>query len=88
MSDIKSPDGKKLVFAPGCFDEFDGTQEELDQMVAEITKMFSNGELLEKSSPVDMDSLMEELSEEEVIKLLESFSDIEEGNITDNRTLQ
>ena len=76
------------MFAPGCFDEFDGTQEELDQMVAEITKMFSNGELLEKSSPVDMDSLMEELSEEEVIKLLESFSDIEEGNITDNRTLQ
>ena len=29
----------KVEFAPGCFDAFDGTQEELDEMIAEITKM-------------------------------------------------
>ena len=26
----------KIVFAPGCFDDFVGTQEELDEMVADI----------------------------------------------------
>jgi hypothetical protein len=28
----------KIVFAPGCFDDFVGTQEELDEMVADITQ--------------------------------------------------
>jgi hypothetical protein len=32
----------KVVFAPGCFDSFDGTQEELDKFVADITEMFAN----------------------------------------------
>ena len=34
-------ENKKITveFAPGAFDNFDGTQEELDQLVAEITKM-------------------------------------------------
>ena len=29
----------EIVFAPGAFDHFDGTQEELDEMVAEIQRM-------------------------------------------------
>lgn len=35
---------KKLTieFAPGCFDNFEGTQEELDALVSEIQKMFSD----------------------------------------------
>ena len=33
----------KVVFAEGCFDEFDGTQEELADFVAEIHKMASDG---------------------------------------------
>ena len=38
------PAAKKLQveFAPGAFDSFEGTQEELDQLTAEITDMFSN----------------------------------------------
>jgi len=32
----------KVSFAPGCFDNFDGTQEELDEMVSHIKEMFSN----------------------------------------------
>jgi hypothetical protein len=32
----------QVEFAPGAFDSFDGTQEEPDQLMAEITSMFSN----------------------------------------------
>lgn len=50
----------KIVFAPGCFDNFEGTQEELDQLVSEIQQMLDSGELLEKSRPLDLDELIEE----------------------------
>ena len=50
----------KIEFAPGCFDNFEGTQEELDELVAEITRMVESGDLLEEGNAVDMDSLMEE----------------------------
>lgn len=55
-------DGKKLkiVWAPGCFDNFDGTQEELDGLQAEIMSMIESGELFEKSRPLDIEQLMEE----------------------------
>lgn len=39
----------KLIFEPGCFDNFEGTQEELDQLVEQITAMAENGEL-----PIDV----------------------------------
>jgi hypothetical protein len=42
----------KLEFAPGCFDNFDGTQEELDEMVAAIKQMMENGTLFENSTEV------------------------------------
>jgi len=32
-------------FAPGCFDDFEGTQEELDEAIKQITEMFQNGDL-------------------------------------------
>jgi len=50
----------KIEFAPGAFDTFDGTQEELDELVAEIKRMFESGEIMEKSTPVDFDALVEE----------------------------
>jgi hypothetical protein len=50
-------------FAPGAFDDFEGTQEELDQLIAEITRMAESGELFEKSQPVDLESLMDEETE-------------------------
>lgn len=37
----------KLEFMPGCFDQFEGTQEELNQLVAEIQRMFDSGDYLE-----------------------------------------
>jgi len=54
MTDEKKPE---VVFAPGCFDSFDGTQEELDELVAEIQRLVDSGELFERSSPVDIDAL-------------------------------
>jgi hypothetical protein len=49
----------KVEFAPGAFDTFDGTQEELDAMMAEIKKMVEDGTLFEKARTVDLDELIE-----------------------------
>lgn len=59
MSEYKKP---TIVFAPGCFDHFDGTQEELDEMMAEINRMVETGEIFEKSVPIDMDEFVEEMN--------------------------
>jgi len=40
----------KIEFAPGCFDDFDGTQEELDEIVAEISAAVEDGSFEEKST--------------------------------------
>jgi hypothetical protein len=53
----------KLVFEPGCFDNFEGSQEELNEMVAEIESMFAGKteeEIRAMSRPVDMEELLEE----------------------------
>jgi hypothetical protein len=44
---------KQIVFAPGCFDNFEGTQEELDEMIAELRKMVADDTLLENAEPID-----------------------------------
>lgn len=54
----------ELVFAEGCFDGFDGTQEELAEMIADIRNMVESGTLLENSMPVS------EEDEAELIKLI------------------
>lgn len=56
----------KIEFAPGCFDSFEGTQEELDSLVAEITEMFKSGQAQELARPLNI----EELDPEELGKLL------------------
>lgn len=50
----------KIEFAPGAFDHFNGSQEELDELVAEITRMAESGEMMEKALPLDPDNLSEE----------------------------
>ena len=42
----------KLEIAPGAFDGFDGTQEELDEMLATLKKMLEDDTLFENSTPV------------------------------------
>lgn len=41
----------KVVFEPGCFDSFEGTQEELDYLVEEIKRLAETGELLKQATP-------------------------------------
>ena len=43
----------KIEFAPGAFDTFDGTQEELDALVAELERMAESGELEANSVALD-----------------------------------
>lgn len=50
----------KVEFAPGCFDSFEGTQEELDEIMAHIRGLVESGEIFEQSKPVDLSDLSEE----------------------------
>jgi hypothetical protein len=50
----------KIEFAPGAFDNFDGTQEELDELIAEITRMAETGELAENARRIDIDDPSDE----------------------------
>lgn len=75
----------KVEFAPGCFDEFDGTQQELDELVAEIQRLADSGEMFENSMPVTEESLAE-LTEEEQQILLDTVKMF--GIDVDTRKLQ
>jgi hypothetical protein len=55
----------KIEFAPGAFDQFEGTQEELDAFIAELQRMADSGELEEQSLSLDDDEAWNQLSEEE-----------------------
>lgn len=50
----------KIEFAPGCFDSFEGTQEELDEFIATITEMFRSGEAQKQARQLDLDELSDE----------------------------
>jgi hypothetical protein len=64
----------KIEFAPGCFDSFEGTQEELDNLVAEITEMFKSGKAQELARPLNI----EELDPKELGKLLPFLIEFDE----------
>jgi hypothetical protein len=53
-------DKLKIEFAPGCFDSFEGTQDELNELINEIKRLVDTGEIFEKSIPVDIEDLAEE----------------------------
>ncbi len=63
----------KIEFAPGCFDNFEGTQEELDEFIAEITRLFKSGEAQTLARPIDLDDI-----DEEDLEMLERISEQEE----------
>jgi hypothetical protein len=66
----------ELVFAPGCFDSFEGTQEELDELIAMIQSKVDDGSILEDSRAVDFD----ELSDEQ-LEAIQAVVDKEDRNI-------
>ena len=60
MNDSENDKKIKIEFAPGCFNDFEGTQEELDELVAEIQRMADSGELFENATEltdIDPDDL-------------------------------
>jgi len=68
----------EIVFAPGCFDSFEGTQEELAELMETIRKSFEDEDFMANSRVVNMDTLAEDDPE-----LYEHLTSIESG-----RTLQ
>jgi len=74
----------RIEFAPGAFDQFEGTQEDLDEMIAEIQRIFESGEFKEMSQPLDIDELME-TDPEMAEKIIQSL--VEEEINEDNRKL-
>ena len=62
----------KLEFAPGCFDSFEGTQEELDQLINEIKTGFENGEFLKDAEAIDIEDI---LKDEELAKSISQTVD-------------
>lgn len=66
----------KIEFAPGAFDLFEGTQEELDALVAEIQRLANSGELETNSEELDEET-WEELSVEERELIMKAFGDEE-----------
>lgn len=65
----------KLTFAPGAFDNFEGTQEELDELIATLQQMAESGELIEQFTTIG--------AELDDLDLITQFS-----NDQGNRTLQ
>lgn len=64
----------RIEFAPGAFDHFEGTQEELDQLIAEIHKMFDGktiDEISVDSNPIS-DEEFDNLPEEIKLQILRS----------------
>lgn len=53
-------DELKVVFSPGCFDEFEGTQEELEEFMAAIQKAVLDPKFLDNAQAVDLGAIAEE----------------------------
>ena len=52
----------KIVFADSFFDSFEGTQEDLDAIVKELTEMYEAGTLEEHSSSIEVpDDILDEV---------------------------
>lgn len=64
----------KITFAPGCFDGFEGTQEELDEMIGEITKIFNEHtpeEIMAMSRPLS--DIVDEIDEADLQDVLQNI---------------
>jgi|LakMenE18May11ns_1017448.scaffolds.fasta_scaffold8949120_2 hypothetical protein len=64
----------QIEFAPGCFDDFEGTQEELDALIAEIKRSFADGSIHERSRELTEEEF-EEMSQDTQQKLVQYFED-------------
>ena len=60
----------KIVFAPGSFDNFDGTQEELDAMIQEIYRLVESGELFNMAQAIDIQDIIDETDPQEIEQIV------------------
>lgn len=89
---MKDSEGKEIrvEFAPGAFDHFEGTQEELDAFQKEIMDMVANmtpEQLQEASTEVD-DVYIEQLMEEDPEAAEQLIRALSQGLDGAGRTLQ
>ena len=63
----------KIEFAPGCFDNFEGSQEELDELVADLRGMIEDGSLFENARPLTEESL-DDLPPEVLMSILNDLA--------------
>ena len=70
----------KIEFAPGCFDNFEGTQEELDELIGEIKAMFENGTIRERARQITEDDF-DDLPEEVQLQLARVLLDPEDQHL-------
>lgn len=80
----------KIEFAPGAFDQFDGTQEELDELMSEIMKMFegkTSEEIKAMSNPMS-DEDFDELPEDVQLQIMRGTLDSEDIAENFKRNLQ
>lgn len=82
MTEEKKP--LKVEFAPGCFDQFDGTQEELDELIAEITRMVESGEAEGNSRELTEED-WDEMPDEVKAQLMASFDEAYDDDAIANR---
>lgn len=71
---------QKVSFAPGCFDDFEGTQEELDALKKQIEDKFTNieSEELEDES-VPLEDVWEDLDEDTRRDIFERLNALLDG---------
>ncbi len=60
----------KIVFAPGSLENFDGTQEELDAMIAEIQRLVESGELEKMAQAIDIQDIIDETDPAEIEEIV------------------
>lgn len=66
-------DKLKIVFAPGSFDDFDGSQEELDDLVNEVMEYLQSADFMERLEEAKEGLIESEFFDEtEISKVLNS----------------
>lgn len=78
MSDKKKV---HITFAPGAFDNFEGTQEELDALIAEVQRLAESGELEEMSVELDDWDELDDEDREIIDRALEDMASSQRRNL-------
>lgn len=79
MTDKENDEPIKVVFAPGAFDTFEGTQEELEELQKEIMELFAGKSRDEIAAiAVPMSELDESDLPEEVIRQLNAYQGLDD----------